>query len=51
MDANEHLHSIFIKLFLRGQKINITVAFISQSYFKVSNTKTKCDTLFYHKNT
>ena len=34
------------ELFLRGRKLNISLAFISQSYFKVPQTK--CN-IFYHE--
>ena len=32
---NEKLDSVVIELFIRGRKLNISVAFITQSYFKV----------------
>ena len=38
MDANKKLNSIVTELFLRGRKINIYLAFIAQSYFKVHKT-------------
>ena len=38
MDANKKLNSIVTELFLRGRKINIQLAFIAQSYFKVHKT-------------
>ena len=49
MEANKKLSPIVTELFLRGRKVNISLVFISQSYFKVP--KTKCNTLFYHENT
>ena len=38
MKSNKKLSPIVVKLFLRGRKLNISLVFISQSYFKVSNT-------------
>ena len=37
-------------LFLRGRKLDTSLIFILQSYFKVPKTKTKRRTLFYHEN-
>ena len=36
MVANKTLSPIATELFLRGRKLNISLAFISRSYFKVS---------------
>ena len=38
MEANETLSPIVIELFWRGRKLNISLVFISQSYFKVPKT-------------
>ena len=38
MTANKKLCTIVAGLFPRGRKLNISLAFISQSYFKVSKT-------------
>ena len=38
MESNKKLSPIFTELFLRGRKLNISLAFISQSYFKVPKT-------------
>ena len=38
MVANNKLCPIFTTLFLRGTNLNISLAFVSQSYFKVSKT-------------
>ena len=38
METNKKLSSIATKLFLRGKKLNISLVFISQSYFKVPKT-------------
>ena len=35
MESNIKLSPIVTELFLRGRKLNISLAFISQSYFKV----------------
>ena len=34
MEANKKLSPIMTDLFLRGSKLNVSLAFISQSYFK-----------------
>ena len=38
MESNENLGPKVTKLFLRGRKPNISLVFISQSYFKVPKT-------------
>ena len=38
MESNEKLSPIIIELFLRRRKLNISLVFISQSYFKVHRT-------------
>ena len=35
MESNKKLGSIVTELFLSGRKLNISLIFISQSYFKV----------------
>ena len=35
MIHNKKLNSIVTELFIRGRKLNISIAFITQSYFKV----------------
>ena len=35
MIYNKKLNSIVTKLFIRGRKLNISLVFITQSYFKV----------------
>ena len=35
MINNKKLHSIVTELFIRGRKLNISIVFITQSYFKV----------------
>ena len=35
MINNKKLHSIVTGLFIRGRELNISIAFITQSYFKV----------------
>ena len=34
---NKKLNSVVTELFIRGRKLNISIAFITQSYFKVPN--------------
>ena len=34
MEANKKLSPIMTDLFLRGSKLNVSLVFISQSYFK-----------------
>ena len=46
MEANIKLSSIVTKLFLSGRKLNISIAFISQSYFKVPKT-IRLNALYY----
>ena len=36
MINNKKLHSVVTELFIRGRKLNISLAFITQSYFKVA---------------
>ena len=38
LESNKKLTPIVTKLFLRGTKLNISLVFISQSYFKVPKT-------------
>ena len=38
MECNNKLRPIITELFLRGRKLNISLVFISQSYFKVPKT-------------
>ena len=38
MESNKKLSPIGTELFLRGRKINISLVFTSQSYFKVPKT-------------
>ena len=49
VEGNKKLIPIVTELFPRGIKINLSLAYISQSYFKVP--KTKVNTLFYYQNT
>ena len=37
MIHNKKLNSVVTELFIRGRKLNISLVFITQSYFKVSN--------------
>ena len=38
MESNKKLSPIDTELFLRGRKLNISLVFISQAYFKVRKT-------------
>ena len=38
MESNKKLSPKVTELFLRGRKLNISLVFISQSYFKVPKT-------------
>ena len=38
MESNKKLSPIVAELFLRGRKLNISLVFISQSYFEVRKT-------------
>ena len=38
MESNLKLHTIVTELFLRKRKLNISIVFISQSYFKLPKT-------------
>ena len=38
MEGNNKLGPIFNELFVRGRKLNISLVFISQSYFKLPKT-------------
>ena len=46
MEANKKLSPIVTELFWRGRKLNISIVFISQSYFKVPKT-TRLNTTHY----
>ena len=47
---NKKLNSIVTELFIRGRKLNISLVFIMQSYFKVPRDVMRNTTLFYRKN-
>ena len=51
MEANKKLKRIVAELFMKERKLNISLVFISQSYFKVPKDKRPDVTLFHHKNT
>ena len=50
MESNKKLIPIVTELFLRGRKLNFSLVFISQSYFKVPKTIRRNATSFYHEN-
>ena len=47
MINNKKLNSIVTKLFIRGRKLNISLVFITQSYFKVPKDVTLDSTHFF----
>ena len=51
MINNKKLNSIGTKLFIRGRKLNVSLVFITQSYFKVpKDVKLNSTHFFYHEN-
>ena len=51
MIHNKKLNSIVTELFIRGRKLNISLAFITQSYFKVpKDVRMNTTHFFCHKN-
>ena len=51
MIHNKKLNSIVTELFIRGRKLNISLVFITQSYFKVpKDVRLNTTHFFYHKN-
>ena len=51
MGSNKILSHKVTELFLKGRKLNISLVFVSQSYFKVFKTLgPKSNTLFYNEN-
>ena len=46
-DMIKKLNSIVTELFIRGRELNISIAFITQSYFKVSNNVRLNSTHFF----
>ena len=47
MINNEKLNPVVTELFIRGRKLNISIAFITQSYFKVPKDVTLNSTQFF----
>ena len=50
MIHNKKLNSIVTELFIRGRKLNISLVFITQSYFKVPKDVRLNTTHFFLKN-
>ena len=50
MISNKKLNSMVAELFIRCRKLNISLVFISQSYFKVPKDVRLNTTLFYYEN-
>ena len=49
MEPNKKLSPIVTEVFLRGRKVNVSLVFISQSYFKVSKTMRLNATCYFIK--
>ena len=47
IEANNKLSPTVTELFLRGRKLNISLVFVSQSYFKVPKTLRLNATLYF----
>ena len=48
---NKKLHPVVTELFIRGRKLNISIVFITQSYFKVAkDVRLNSTHFFYHEN-
>ena len=45
--SNKNLNSIVTKLFISGRKLNISLIFITQSYFKVPKDVRLTTTVFF----
>ena len=51
MIQNKKLNSIVTELFIRARKLNISIVFITQSYFKVTKDfRLNTTHFFYHAN-
>ena len=51
MIHNKKLNSVVTELFIRGRKLNISLVFITQSYFKVpKDVRLNTSVFFYRKN-
>ena len=50
MINNKKLNSVVTELFIRGRKLNISIVFSTQSYFKVPKDVRLNSTYFYHEN-
>ena len=51
MINNKRLNSLVTELFIRGRKLNISLVFITKSYFKVpKDVRLNTTHFFYHEN-
>ena len=50
MFSNKKLNPIVTELFIKGKKLNISLTFITQSYFAVPKDIKINSTLFYYEN-
>ena len=48
--ANTKFQAIIKELFIRCKKLNISLVFITQSYFCYKRFQIKYNTLFHHEN-
>ena len=50
MIDNKKLNSVVTELFIRGRKLNISLVFITQAYFKVPKDVRNNSTHFYYED-
>ena len=50
MLSNKRLNRIVAELSIKDRQLNISLVFITQSYFAVSQNQTKFCSLFYYEN-
>ena len=51
MINNKNLNSVVTEFFIRGRKLNISIVFITQSYFKdPKDVRLNSKNFFYHEN-
>ena len=50
MNNNKKINPVVTELFIRGRKLNISIVFITQSYFKVPKDVRLNSTQIYHEN-
>ena len=50
MLSNEKLNPVVTELFIRGRKVNISLVFITESYFALPKKQAKFLALIYYEN-